>query len=449
MAATTTGHLARKPIDDPPPKSGVEVRPVRSFDIRLGLLSFALFVSQFQYILGYSSLGVDILLIGVTYALTVFGDLRRSDLNYLGAVLFLSLTSSVALIWQEPAYDRQLIDHVLYQARFGSYLLAFLAALKLSQTIGTARVVRAVALAFSPACLAVILQISGLPFGYIYQFVYANGVDTYDSSIRLATFPGFLRARASGIYPFGNFAAHGMVLLFAAVWFLGRDARRELGATRLLTWAFFGAYLAVAICVLATGVRGALLLIAALPFLYILSRRGGAFTVRGLYFVFGIGLAVFAVSFGNLDFPSSTGDQNTLTNINSAVWRVNTWIDILVRAVQERSLFELAFGGGGNSSLRIEGVPPHNEYIRIFVEYGVLNGILLTSVLAATFTPASCQTGPHHFREFRAVVTSVIALGMIYENTLSYPPLTYFLLCIAGTAIGYRPDGRRLGRTAT
>jgi hypothetical protein len=110
----------------------------------------------------------------------------------------------------------------------------------------------------------------------------------------------------------------------------------------------------------------------------------------------------------------------------SALWRVQHWRDIVV-AYGEGSTVEQLFGFGPGSSIKVAELLPHNEYLRMFFEEGIV-GLLL--FLFAWYR--IIRTAPASIR----YVAITIAIYSFSENNLdNFPFMALLALCLSGNVV--------------
>lgn len=61
--------------------------------------------------------------------------------------------------------------------------------------------------------------------------------------------------------------------------------------------------------------------------------------------------------------------QGERTDTTSAIWRFAQWLGLLTEYV--KSIWNIPFGLGAGFSVKKTGVPPHNDYILLLIEYGI------------------------------------------------------------------------------
>jgi hypothetical protein len=123
---------------------------------------------------------------------------------------------------------------------------------------------------------------------------------------------------------------------------------------------------------------------------------------------------------------------------NSFVWRLRTWMD-LVEALSNPSI--LLFGGGlGFDHLGVE-YPPHNEYLRVVLETGVIGLLLFVLVLFRVIRGLRAASSSWHgeFRRFSTALQAA-AIGLLVwalaDSVLRTAPSALLLWFLTGFTMG-------------
>ncbi len=250
---------------------------------------------------------------------------------------------------------------------------------------------------------------------------------------------GFERLRGTFLHP-NPFAAFCTFLLVLGVALLPAVEGRARRALHI-------GLPALGLCLLGTYARGAW--IAAVVGVVAVALQRRSRTTVGTVIAVLVVVATLAPStvarFGDLDEgPRASGDAS-----NSLAWRLAYWEDAL-GLVADNPLTGVGFG---MVSERLdEGVPPHNDYLRVVVELGVI-GVLAAGVLAF----AMVVTARRARRAARTPLDRAIAEGYagcliafgvlaVSSNTLSQVVVLWYLLAIAAAADAVA-RGVSIGRT--
>ena len=106
----------------------------------------------------------------------------------------------------------------------------------------------------------------------------------------------------------------------------------------------------------------------------------------------------------------------------SAIWRVVHWRETITTYLDGTSVQQL-FGFGFGSSPRILGKLPHNEYLRILFEQGILGFLLFVFAWRRIIV-----TAPSHVR----YVGLIVAIYSFSENNLdNFPFMALFILFLS------------------
>jgi O-antigen ligase len=106
----------------------------------------------------------------------------------------------------------------------------------------------------------------------------------------------------------------------------------------------------------------------------------------------------------------------------SALWRIQHWRDIVV-AYSKGTTVEQVFGFGPGSSIAVVEILPHNEYLRMLFEEGLVG---LALFLFAWY--GIVKTAPPGIR----YVALAIAIYSFSENNLdNFPFMALFALCLS------------------
>jgi hypothetical protein len=115
----------------------------------------------------------------------------------------------------------------------------------------------------------------------------------------------------------------------------------------------------------------------------------------------------------------------------SALWRVQHWRDVLM-AYGQGTPVEQIFGFGPGSSVSIVGKLPHNEYLRMLFEEGLVGLVLF---LFAWYR--IIRTAPPAIR----YVALIVAVYSLSENNLdNFPFMALFALCLSANVITNRAN---------
>jgi hypothetical protein len=109
----------------------------------------------------------------------------------------------------------------------------------------------------------------------------------------------------------------------------------------------------------------------------------------------------------------------------SAIWRLAHW-KRTIRHYSDGTLTQQLLGFGLGSSAQLLGKLPHNEYLRILFEQGVV-GLLLFGVAVGTLIKRAPQ--PLQY------VGLIFLIYSFTENNLdNFPFMALFVLCLSATA---------------
>jgi hypothetical protein len=223
----------------------------------------------------------------------------------------------------------------------------------------------------------------------------------------------------------------GSVLLVALAPVFAASAGSRRGAWKLLLYLMVGLFVA---CLSLSG----FICLAFAMALYWLRR---ATTTRKLpldlnWIVAGlIGASVVAIAAGEVLATrfASLGDEE-----NSLVWRLRTWTDIL-GALQDPWVF--VFGGGlGFDHLGIE-YPPHNEYLRLLLETGVVGLCLALLVWYRVYRALGAAARSWHpgLQRYSAALqagTAGLLLWALADSVMRTAPSVILLWVLIGYAVG-------------
>jgi len=148
---------------------------------------------------------------------------------------------------------------------------------------------------------------------------------------------------------------------------------------------------------------------------------------------------------------SDVGSEDRASGVpsNSLSWRVAYWRDAVELAEQNPlsgigiDMVSVAF---------VEAVPPHNDYVRVFVEMGVIGALAYLAVLGALFGVARrarrCATGPlgRAVADGHAGVVAAFVVLSLSANVLSQVVLMWYLVALTSVAVavgrGIHVEGR-------
>lgn len=110
----------------------------------------------------------------------------------------------------------------------------------------------------------------------------------------------------------------------------------------------------------------------------------------------------------------------------SAIWRLAHWRRTL-QVYTQGTPAQVMFGFGPGSSVAILGILPHNEYIRILFEHGVLGFVLFMFAWYRMI-----RTAPPEFR----YIGLIFAIYSFSENNLdNFPFMALFILCLSASGV--------------
>ncbi|MCU0269479.1 MAG: O-antigen ligase family protein [Acidimicrobiales bacterium] len=247
---------------------------------------------------------------------------------------------------------------------------------------------------------------------------------------------GFERVRGTFLHP-NPFAMYACILLVMAVALVGVVSMRR----RPVLLVGIGA---LGLALVGTYARGAwIAAVVGVATVAVVKRS----RLLALVLVVGLAAVVVAVPsavqrFADLD----TAERGSGDPANSLSWRLSYWRDAMPLA--ERNPVT-GIGLGMVSQELDEGVPPHNDYVRIFVETGVVGliafvGLLLALVVTARTALRRAPPGlPRGVAEgFAGVLAAVLVLA-VTANLISQVVVVQYVFAFAAMAVA----AGRLGPT--
>lgn len=120
------------------------------------------------------------------------------------------------------------------------------------------------------------------------------------------------------------------------------------------------------------------------------------------------------VSAVDLDYAVERAHRENFGGYGSGMWRLTYWLAI-VDAITARGFTALAIGLGagtataGHYAFSFMNTDPHNDYIKLLLEYGVVGGLLIFSVLLLTIN--ACGQ--------RFLVTAIFLTALVFGNTIT------------------------------
>ena len=137
-------------------------------------------------------------------------------------------------------------------------------------------------------------------------------------------------------------------------------------------------------------------------------------------------------AFTNIDFSGAAGERNSLE------WRVGRWRTLLELGA-ESPAFGLGYGASTSGSLLPGGYPPHNEYIRVLVDTGIVGLLIAVVVVVAAFAwlRKIIRTNTDLIARRLAGLVTALLVGLLVsaltENTFTYSIPMYMLAALLGT----------------
>ena len=164
---------------------------------------------------------------------------------------------------------------------------------------------------------------------------------------------------------------------------------------------------------------------------------------RVLFLVLPLGGAVAALAVPGVAarFSDLTESQSVYgTEGNSFIWRTEQWGDLLAQV----DLADLLLGQGPQASVRLTGAAPHNDFVRVLVENGLVGLVAYVAVLVALLALGVRCLGEARTPLARATaVTSLaVSVGFVVNsfgaNLVNQVVLLTYVMALAALADGAR-----------
>lgn len=252
----------------------------------------------------------------------------------------------------------------------------------------------------------------------LYQFVTHTGMFNV----------GVMRPAGTLAHPNSAALLYAIAALVSAVTYVAERAIRDL-----LLFAIF-----VVACV-ATASIGGLLTLGLMLVTYVLVDRSLAARLRLRLLLATIAVVVtfLLTSTGRQRLREFSGLNLTAgaNSRNSIEWRVFHWEQFL-QYWRESPLFGQGYGAT-SSGLLMKGAIPHNEYVRILVETGVVGFVILLTILVLLLRwlrDCSKTGNAQTLAKLTFAVTAGMAMNALGANTFLYSvPMYVFALLLGGT----------------
>lgn len=136
---------------------------------------------------------------------------------------------------------------------------------------------------------------------------------------------------------------------------------------------------------------------------------------------------------------TQTNKFQTQTEGNSLEWRFARWQEI-INYWEKAPFFGQGYGSTTNGAM-LSGYMPHNEYIRVLVEVGLI-GLVLASIAVVVLYTRLRSKNQTSFTICAKTLVLMSAISALTENTFLYTVHAYILAAIIGLAIPYSKNSR-------